>query len=310
MRADTMAGVLRVSRPLLLASTQPRTASSPAFFGLCRAFSTTTLRPYASKGRAFRQSRASQPRQSKRDEAMQMQANMTVLLPGTLVAPPLWRYPRRPSQFAHMLWLNAKNRLQNLWAVLSIKILSQPTMIFSRPRFKFHKAAAIPTAKALHVQMSEALAAGDKETLRSICTPELFQTLAATIDSRPPGVRAEWELVRYNKPWRFPRIADWRIGYQPLHDGSMRIIKQVVVSIASVQRMARYDDSRGGIKIAGSDRVGDMVQHFVIQAVVDKATHESQPWKIWGTLPEMNYETYLADVENLQAMMSEEVGKA
>ncbi|OTA80847.1 hypothetical protein M434DRAFT_401585 [Hypoxylon sp. CO27-5] len=303
-----MAKLLSVSRPLLLSSFRSR-APSPILINLRRSFSITTLRPYGSRGRGSRQSRTSQSKPFKKDEVLQMQANMTLLLPNTFVAPPLWRYPRQPSKFAHMLWLNVKARAQSLWAIMSMKMLSQPTMIFSKPLFKFHKSAVIPTAKALHVQMSEAIAAGDKETLRSICTPELFQTLAATIDSRPRGVRAEWELVRYDQRWRFPRIADWRVGYQPLHDGSMKMVKQAVVSIASIQRIARYDDSKGGIKIAGSQRVRPMIEHLVIQAVVDKTTYESAPWKIWGTLSEMTYEEYLADVENLQAIMSDQVGK-
>ncbi|KAI1417151.1 hypothetical protein F5Y13DRAFT_152098 [Hypoxylon sp. FL1857] len=302
-----MADLLRVSRPRLHSSIRSR-AQPPIFFGLYRSFSITAPRPYASRGRGSRLARTS-PSRAKKDEAMQLQANMTLLLPNTLVAPPLWRYPRQPSKFAHMLWLHAKARAQSLWSIFSIKLLSQPTMVFSKPRFKFHKAAAIPTAKALHVQMSEAMAAGDKETLRSICTPELFQTLAATIDSRPRGLRAEWELVRYDQRWRFPRIADWRIGYHPLPNGGIKMVKQVVVSISSIQRIARYDDSKGGVKIAGSERVRNMVEHLVIQAVVDNATYESQPWKIWGTLSEMTYEEYLTDIENVQALMSDPVGK-
>ncbi|OTA58619.1 hypothetical protein K449DRAFT_467218 [Hypoxylon sp. EC38] len=298
-----MADLLSVSRPLLLSSFRSR-APSPILFNLHRSFSITTLRPYGSRGRGSRQSRTSQSKSFKKDEVLQMQANMTLLLPtdqayfrptsiDTLVAPPLWRYPRQPSKFAHMLWLNVKARAQSLWAIMSMKMLSQPTMIFSKPLFKFHKSAVIPTAKALHVQMSEAMAAGDKETLRighEAYAPNgnsSVTTSGGASRGSPTG----------------------RVGYQPLHDGSMKMVKQAVVSIASIQRIARYDDSKGGIKIAGSQRVRPMIEHLVIQAVVDKTTYESAPWKIWGTLSEMTYEEYLADVENLQAIMSDQVGK-
>lgn len=182
-------------------------------------------------------------------------------------------------------------------------------MLISRPRFKFHKSAAIPTAKALHIQMSEAMAIGDKETLRSICTPELFQTLGATIDSRPKGTHAEWELVRYDRRLFFPRLADWRIGYQPLRDGDMKMIKQAVVSIASVQRIARYDDTKGGAKIEGSERVRHMTEHIVIQSAVDRTTYESSPWRIWGTLSENTYEEYLSERENFEALAANQTGK-
>lgn len=187
-----------------------------------------------------------------------------------------------------------------------MKMVSQPNILVSRPRFKFHKSSVVPTAKALHVRMSEAMAAGDKETLRSICTPELFETLAATIDSRPHGVRASWELVRYTYPLRYPRIADWRVGYQPLSNNDMKIVKQVVVSIASVQRIARYDDTANGAMIPGSERTRQMIEHIVMQAIVEKDTYINGPWKIWGTLPESTYEEYLAELENIEALMADQ----
>lgn len=231
---------------------------------------------------------------------------MTLLLPETLVAPPLSRYPRQPTKFAQMLWLHLRARAQSIWTVVSLKATSQPKIFTSRPLFKFHKSAAIPTAKALHVQMSAAMAHGDKDTLRSICTPELFMTLASTIDSRPKGTRVEWDLVRYDKRWRYPRIADWRVGYQPQPDGSMRLLKQAVVSIASVQRITRYDDAKGGVKIPGSERVRHMTKHLVLQAEVDNVTYEPHPWHIWGSLSEATYESYKADVENIRALMVEQ----
>ncbi|OTB07315.1 hypothetical protein M426DRAFT_318001 [Hypoxylon sp. CI-4A] len=306
-----MADLMRISRPWLLASLQSRTRPSPIIYNLCRSLSTTTLQ-YNLRGRGSKRSRISQSKSSgsKKGEMMHIEANMTMLLPHTLVAPPVWRYPREPSKFAHMLWLNIKARMQSLWAVISMKVMSQPTMLLSKPRFKFYRSATVPTAKALHVQMSEALAVGDKETLRSICTPELFQTLAATIDSRPKGVRAEWELVRYDQRWRYPKIADWRVGYQPLMDGSMKTIKQAVVSIASVQRIARYDDTRGGVKIAGSERVRHMTEHIVLQSILDRSTFESAPWRIWGTLSEATYEGYKAELENLNAIMADQARQA
>ncbi|KAI2619717.1 hypothetical protein GGR54DRAFT_603412 [Hypoxylon sp. NC1633] len=305
-----MANLMRQSRPWLLSSLQPR-VSHPILFTFCRAFGTTTPRLYASRGKPSGRSRISPPKSSlrKKGEMMQMEANMTLLIPNTLVAPPFWRYPRQPSKFVHMLWLHAKARAQSLWGVLSMKLMSQPTIILSKPLLKFGKSAAIPTAKALHIQMSEAMAAGDKETLRSICTPELFQTLASTIDSRPKGVRAEWELVRYDQTWRYPRLADWRVGFQPMHDGTSKAIKQVIVTIASVQRIARYDIPKGRVKIPGSERVRHMTEHIVMQATIDITTWENGPWKIWGTLPETTYENYVTELENLQALIDDQVGK-
>ncbi|KAI0384579.1 hypothetical protein F5Y04DRAFT_248650 [Hypomontagnella monticulosa] len=299
-----MANLTRVPRLWPLSPLQSR-ALSPVLPGFYRRISTTTTRPYAVKARGPRRSRSSLLKSGRNQGGnglVQMEASVTMLLPNTLVAPPVWRYPRQPSKFVHMLWLHIRARLESLWGVTSVKILSQPTMLVSRPRFKFQKSAAIPTAKALHIQMSEAMAIGDKETLRQICTIELFQTLAATIETRPKGTHAEWELVRYDRKLFFPRLADWRLGYQPMRDGGMRMVKQAVVSIASVQRIARYDDTRGGIRIEGSERVRHMTEHIVIQSEVDRNTYESGPWKIWGTLSENTYEGYLAEKENFEVL--------
>ncbi|KAI8957715.1 hypothetical protein F5Y11DRAFT_338534 [Daldinia sp. FL1419] len=296
-----MAGLLRQSRPWLLSSMRHQ-APSPISYGLYRNISTTPSYSYASR-------RGSRPRSMKtvkKGDVQQLEPSVTMLIPQTLVAPPPWRYPRQPSKFFHMLWLHIKARYGALWAIFSMKIMSQPTVFLSKPLFKFHKAAAIPTAKALHFQMSEAMAIGDKETLRSICTPELFQTLASTIDARPRGIRAEWQLVRYASTWLYPRVADWRVGYQPLPDNEMKMVKQIVVSISSVQRIARYDDTKGGIKIHGSERERKMTEHIVLQADMDKNTFEAEPWRIWGTLPEATYEEYLSELQNLDAIMADQ----
>ncbi|KAI1475057.1 hypothetical protein F4774DRAFT_398645 [Daldinia eschscholtzii] len=297
--------LLRRSRPWLLSSIRSR-APSPIRFAVYRSISTTPSLPYAAR-RGGNRSKVS--RSHKQGDVQSMEPTMTMLIPQTLVAPPLWRYPRQPKKFFQMLWLHIKARYSALWAILSMKVMSQPTPFISRPLFKFHRAAAIPTAKALHIQMSEAMALGDKETLRNICTPELFQTLAATIDARPRGIRTEWELVCYTSTWLYPRVADWRTGYQPLPNGDMKILKQIVVSIASLQRIARYDDTKGGIKVLGSQRVRKMVEHIVLQAGVDKITYEGEPWKIWGTLPETTYEEYTAELENFQAIMADQSEK-
>ncbi|KAI1771629.1 hypothetical protein F4818DRAFT_428448 [Hypoxylon cercidicola] len=300
-----MADLMRISRPWLL-SPQHWRAPSPILCGLYRTISTTAPRPYAAKKGPKSKTWRSRSGTRKQDGLAQAQANMTLLLPETLVAPPLSRYPLHPAKFVQMLWLHLRARAQSLWAVVSMKVTSQPKIFVSKPLFQFRKSAAIPTAKALHAQMSSAMAMGDKDVLRQICTPELFLTLATTVDSRPKGTRVEWELVKYDKRWRYPRIADWRVGYQPLHDGGMKLIKQVVVSIASVQRITRYDDANGGVKVPGSERVRHMIEHMVLQAEVDTVTYEARPWRIWGTLSEATFESYKTEVENIRAIMLEQ----
>lgn len=200
-----------------------------------------------------------------------------------------------------MLYLHAKAKFETLVVLLLFKFNSCPQPFRSRPLFKARRASAIPTAKALHVRMSEALAAGDKEALRAICMPELYRSLAHVIDTRGPHVRAEWEVLSYDRAWYYPRLADWRLMMIPHPNKATRNVKQAVVSISSVQRIARYDLSRGGAKIEGSERVRRLLEHIVIQAEVSDKTYEHTPWKLWGTLPEDTLESYQKQLAAIHA---------
>ncbi|KAI1182586.1 hypothetical protein F5B17DRAFT_419808 [Nemania serpens] len=260
---------------------------------------------------AAKRDKFTRPRKPSKSAAMQKgklassEAMPSLLLPLTIVPPPIWRFPRSPVKFGQLVWLILKNRVKNLGALLGVYFISMRTKGLSRPLFRAHKRAAIPAAKALHAQMSEAVAAGDKDALRRICTPELFETFAGAIDARPAGIRSEWELVRYDNKLRYPRLADFRVTYQPKHQGAsagggasnkgLRLVKQAVVSISSVQRLARYDDTRGGELVPGSERERHLTEHVVLQANVKDGTFEAEPWKVWGTLPEMTYETMRDD---------------
>ncbi|TGJ77577.1 hypothetical protein E0Z10_g10695 [Xylaria hypoxylon] len=262
-----MAELARIARPWLFSLSQPMRTS------------TIAASPYLGLGRA-----------AQKEMTMQTEAVSTFLLPYTVVPPPVYRFPLSPVKFSKMVWMLAKNRTVALGSLLGVYFVSMRAKGFSWPRFRSKKRTCIPTAKALHVMMSEAVAQGDKDTLRRVCTTELFQTLAGAIDSRPAGMRTEWELLRYDDKLSYPRLADFRVTYQPLPSGKgMRLIKQAVVSISSVQRLTRYN-AKTGEKIPGGERERYMKEHLVLQSNVKDGTFEAEPWKVWGTLPEMSYE--------------------
>jgi mitochondrial protein MBA1 len=179
---------------------------------------------------------------------------------------------------------------------------------FQRPVLKLNRSSVIPTGKALHVQMNEALAKGDKETLRHICTPSFYAKLAGTIDRRQPHQRVEWELIKYDQKMRYPRLSNFQFFQAPTDKkGAMVTTRQAVVSIASTQRVARYwQDSRSGQRVGalvrGSERTVSLVEHFVIVSSMDRATFELEPWKIWGTLPEATYEDFLDEIKVMDVM--------
>ncbi|KAI0487671.1 hypothetical protein F4859DRAFT_266541 [Xylaria cf. heliscus] len=304
-----MAGLARTARPWLLSLRRPPAATPYHNLGLglsissIRGISATTTRgartPTNKELNALKTQR-------KREKENQNNAMVGLLLPFTIVPPPLSRFPRSPVKFAQMVWAIAKNRAQVLGSLVALYAMSMPKgRVIGLPRFKARKRACVPAAKSLHVQMSEAVAAGDKDTLRRVCVSELFVTLAGAIDSRPPRLRTEWELVRYDNPLRYPRIADFRVLQQP-YGGHLRIIKQAVVSISSVQRLTRYYETPGGelTPVPGTGRERHMVEHIVLHAIVDENTYETGPWKLWGTLPEMSYERIRDDEVLIQEAMA------
>ncbi|KAI0521142.1 hypothetical protein F5B22DRAFT_39924 [Xylaria bambusicola] len=296
-----MAELARIPRPWLPLLRRPiqtcMVASPYVGLGQSRSFSATAA--------VYRTQMKTAHKSMRRNE---VNAQPQFLLPFTIVPPPIWRWPTSPSKFFQMAYLVAKNRFQALFSLIGIYFVSFPEKSFGLPRFRAHKGATIPTAKALHLEMSEAVASGDKETLRRVCSGGFFGTLAGVIDNRPHGVRAEWELLRYVDKARYPRLADFRCSYQPSPSGKakdMRLVKQAVVSISSVQRIARYYDRYGGAKIPGSEREQHLVEHIVLQAEIKDKTFESEPWKIWGTLSEMSFEKMRDDAALFTELMAQ-----
>ncbi|KAI0118193.1 hypothetical protein GGR51DRAFT_498452 [Nemania sp. FL0031] len=307
-----MADAARIARPWLLPmlrqQVKTHTIARPCI-GL--AYSSSTGKSGSNRAERAKRDRFKNLKEQERaarqrmNSTGQVDAMAAFLLPQTIVAPPIWRFPRSPIAFAKMVWLLARNRVATTGALLGVMFTSMRTKGFGWPLFRANKRAAVPAAKALHVQMSEAVAARDKETLRRVCTGEMFQTLAGAIDSRPRHVRAEWQLLRYEDRLRYPRLADFRVAYLPIPGSkSMRLIKQAVVTISSVQRLAKYDMDNGGQLIPGSLREKHMTEHIVLQANVHDKTYESEPWRVWGHLQESSYETIRDDLALYEATMT------
>ncbi|KAK8099363.1 uncharacterized protein PG998_012604 [Apiospora kogelbergensis] len=208
--------------------------------------------------------------------------NLTFLLPQTFVTPPFWRYPKSPIKFLQMVWHVNYTRIFNYASLLLFKVASMPNYK-TRPRFKVRRQVILPAAKAMHLEMNEALARGDKETLRRVCTYEYYQKLAGIIDSRPRGYRAEWELVKYRSALTYPRIAEHKIGLMPTASGTQKAYCQAIVSIASVQRVVRHIPKGKTTEPVVTEK--PMLEHL-----------------IWGTLQESTLESYLESKETAEWM--------
>lgn len=174
--------------------------------------------------------------------------------------------------------------------------------------FKRNKAQIVPTAKALHVTMSEALARGDKLALHNVCTSQLYSQLSVAVERRPPHKRYGWELVRYNMSPLYPRVVDDKIAMLSAGQGTLR---QAVVAIASRQRRVEYDDSpkgRGRV-VPGSEKEADLVEYVVLSACIDQETHIQKEWRVFGTIKPTTLEGYESEKALLKEAEDAELAK-
>lgn len=228
--------------------------------------------------------------------------------PGTFVRPPLSRFPRSPKPFFRFVSAWIKQRVRDFLTVQFYRFSTKPK-IWKAPVFRPHKRQILPTAKALHSAMSEALARGDKEALRRVCCAPLYQRLCGTIERRPAGRRYSWELVRYNKAWLYPRLVDDKIAVE---QGSVFARRQAVVAIASRQRRVDVDDTArggGGRAVPGSEKEADLVEYLVLSASIDPRTSLQNEWRIFGTVNPTTLESYESEVALLKHAQDLELQK-
>ncbi|KAJ9155728.1 hypothetical protein NKR23_g1622 [Pleurostoma richardsiae] len=288
-------------------ATIPDARSSSAF--------QTERKPWTARGYASRSAQSPQVRSMMRKEMNQfrkagspalemasggdsaMASSLDIKLPSTIVALPLSRAPRSPRDFARYQFERLKQHAFDLVTLLAFKISSMPSWS-ARPRFRVRRSALVPTAKALHRTMSEALAAGDKGALEQVCLGQLFRSLAAAVDGRRRGRRLGWELVRYNGR---PRVMDHKLAIFPGPGGRQAVLRQAVVRIGSRQRLVEIDEARGGAPVEGSERVRDVTEYVVLSQTLNPQTYAASEWRLWGTVGE----TTLADMEEEKVTLAE-----
>jgi protein MBA1 len=226
-------------------------------------------------------------------------ANSTRCATGTFVIPPLAQFPKPLGQKLRFLgwWLVIKG--QEILTNAALKFTSKPT-IFKAAKFKPKRSVIIPTVKALHRSMAEALAAGDKNTINKICSRKLAGPLLASIDARPRGRRYGWELVKYTNKLFYPAIRSHRVS--PLsRERHAPIIRQAIVAISSRQRRVQYDAQ--GQVVPGSEKEIDVVENVAIACIVDPRTWQQGEWRLLGTIKPTTYEGWAEEKELLKNML-------
>ena len=180
-----------------------------------------------------------------------------------------------------------------------MKYTSKPSF-FKRAVYKPKRSVLIPTAKAMHRAMAEALASGDRDTINKICSRSLGTSLLASIDTRPKTRRYGWQLLDYTKKLFYPSVKSHRITALG-REKNAPIVRQAVVSISSRQRRVQYDAQ--GKVIPGSEKEIDVVEHVAMACVVDPRTWAESEWRLVGTISATTLEEWDAEKEILKELM-------
>ncbi|OHE95883.1 hypothetical protein CORC01_08880 [Colletotrichum orchidophilum] len=271
----------------------------------------TATRGYASKGSAadLRMSSRLNKQASQGDggySASEIEKSMAmahIMLPGTFVALPFSQLEKTPKAIWEYTFARLKQRAQDFLTVFGAKVSSMPTWT-TRPRCKLNRVKLVPEAKALHRRLGEAMAAGDKDTLREICTPALFQTLSAAVSRRKTTERLTWELLRYDGR---PRVVSHKVAMMPPL-GRAPIVQQVVVAISSSQKLGKVDRTTGK-PVKGGLRVQKQTEYFVMSRQFDPKTWAPKKWLVWGNTSATTMEDWELEKKGMADMERKDFAK-
>ncbi|EEY15885.1 predicted protein [Verticillium alfalfae VaMs.102] len=225
------------------------------------------------------------------------------LFPGTFIPVPLSRAPRAPSAFLGYQYTRIKSFASDFLSTFVLRFQSRPSF-FKKPRADLYRARARAAGTALHARLGHALAAGDREALRAICTPALYETLGATLDKRSRHERTTWDVVATHRTW----LAAHRVGVLPPPLPKDTMIQQAVVAVDSTQRLDRVD-VRTGLSIPGAARVQRRTEYLAITRRWNGSTYVAGDWKVIGNASETTPESWAQEQARIAAMEAENADK-
>jgi len=229
------------------------------------------------------------------------------MIPGTMIPPPLSSYPRSPKTFFSFLYDVVKSWARGNLSVLIFSLTSKPTVLKAR-QWKPNNSQVLLAAKALHREMSTALASGNKEALAKLCVKTLAIPMNATIDARK-NRRYSWELLKY-KWGRNPRIVSQIMTPVAQMKGSP-LLRQVVVRIRSRQRRVTYERAANGsweVKEGGKQEM-DLDEYVALVSILNPRTWTSSEWRILGVVQPTTQEEWRAEQETVEALERDQLKK-
>ncbi|KAK3331074.1 hypothetical protein B0H66DRAFT_87160 [Apodospora peruviana] len=230
-------------------------------------------------------------------------AEFAMILPGTFIPPFFTSFPHHPRVLFPFIWEYIKSSFKDRLQIMLGALSSKPSL-FKGPQLKLNSSSVPATAKALHRSMSEAFALGDTKTLEKVCVNKMSSMLASSIDARPKGRRYTWEVVRYNKRWRYPRVISQRMAKLD-NASSAPLVRQAVVRICSRQRRVELDGK--GQVVAGSEKEANLVENIAMVALVNPVTWKQSEWRIVGTFKETTPESWESEKAMIKVVEDDRV---
>ncbi|KAM0325142.1 hypothetical protein ACHAQA_007681 [Verticillium albo-atrum] len=208
-----------------------------------------------------------------------------------------------PAAFFNYQYARAKSFAADFLSTFVLRFQSRPSF-FKKPRAELYRSKARAAGTALHARLGQALAAGDRDVLRVVCTPALYETLSAALDKRKRHEKTTWEMVTLHRTW----LAAHRVGVLPAPMPKNTMIQQAVVAVDSTQKLDRVD-TRTGESIPGAARVQRRTEYLAITRRWNSATYAAGNWAIIGNVSETTPESWVQENARLAAMEAENAAK-
>lgn len=202
------------------------------------------------------------------------------------------------------LWTVLKAKLRDRLGIMQYSIRAKGGLFkkYRRPQFKPTRKGIVEEATKLHVLMSRCVAAGGRShrnELSKICTPKLYSSLLALIDSRPAGKSYKWErLELLGRPF-WPQVVDYKWSEMPVGPGVSITSRQAVVGIKSRQRLTELNRNGHPVK---PPKEMMLTEYLVLWRNVNMDDQTLGPWLISGTLKETTPEEVQEELRTLTSI--------
>lgn len=201
-------------------------------------------------------------------------------IPGTFVSMPLSQIPKSPVLFFTYQWHALKNKAIDLFSLLGLRWQSKPGFL-GKARLPIKRAPALAAGKALHARLNQAIAEGDRDTLRQITSPRLLTSLSGVVARRSSSQRVSWEIVEHHGA----RLVNHRATPLPPPCPKNIVIEQAVVAMDTTQKLQRIDTATNEV-IPASTKMQRRTEYLGIHRMLNKATYEVDPWVVIGNTKE------------------------